>query len=160
MTTLEKMMTTEFGICEGETCWRNGCQGVLEEDPPENCRCHINPPCGECTTNRCWCPECDWSGRDEDDTYIVNDYTVKVNPEDRNGAYEWWKPRPLDPRKIDYRNEGHTHFTMKKVGVYPVDEYPTPAEARAAIEPKVKGTFGGRFEYCSNGRFSYIAYTD
>ncbi len=150
----------DFGICEGETCWRDGCQGILKEDPPENCHCHVNPPCSDCTTNRCWCPECGWSGKDEEDSYAFNDYIVKDNKDDPKGAWDWYKPRPLDPRKIDYRNESHTHFTMKKVGVYPVGDYASEAEARSAVTAVVKGTFGGRFESFGGGRFSYVAYTD
>ena len=51
-----------IGYCEGDVCGRNGCQGVLEEHPVENCSCHTgNPPCGQCMKPREFCPVCDWS---------------------------------------------------------------------------------------------------
>lgn len=147
-----------FGECEGETCWRDGCQGVIAEHAPENCSCHIAPPCGECTSNRAYCPVCDWRGADEVEKF--NDFVCKINPNDRHGAWEWWKPRPLDPRKIDWHSKAHTHSSMIKAGVYPADQYPDDAAARAAVEPLVRGTFGGRFKSFGDGRFEYVAYTD
>lgn len=45
-------------IDEGELC--TVCHdGYLEFAPPENCSCHIAPPCGDCTDNdRLHCPTC------------------------------------------------------------------------------------------------------
>jgi len=62
----------------------------------------------------------------------------------------------LNDRIINWRYECHTHFSMKKVGVF------TDGTTRAEVEKEVKGTFGGRFEYFSESerKFSYIAYTD
>jgi hypothetical protein len=64
------------------------------------------------------------------------------------------KPRPLDPRKVDYRVHGHTHFTQRVVGVYPL------GTKQSDVEALVKGTFGGRWESFGKGKFGYIAYTD
>lgn len=147
-----------FGDVEGETCWRNGCQGVIQNIEVEGCSCHINPPCSACTTPREFCPVCDWSALEEDKSYGINDYIVKENPANPVGAYEWWKPRPLDPRKIDYRSKGHTNSGMIKEGVYP--QSGNDSADRAAVEKVVKGTFGGRFKHFGGGKFEYIAYTD
>ena len=142
----------DFGTCEGETCWRNGCQGVIAEHAVENCSCHINPPCGSCAKPREFCPVCDWIA--EADVEPFNDHLIKVNPADRGGAWEWWKPRPLDPRKLDYRSSSHSNSSMIKEGVYP------PEMTREEVEREVRGTFGGRFASFGDGKFKYIAYTD
>ena len=55
----------ELGIEEGDTCRRNGCPGILDVRTPENCSCHINPPCSACTTDRTFCPECGWAAGEE-----------------------------------------------------------------------------------------------
>jgi hypothetical protein len=141
-----------FGELEGETCWREGCQGVIAEHPVENCSCHIAPPCGSCTSHREYCPACDWIA--QDDVEQFNDFLVKVNPDDKAGAWEWWKHRQLDPRKLDWRSKGHTNSSMIKEGVYP------EGMTRTEVEAEVKGTFGGRFKSFGNGRFEYVAYTD
>lgn len=138
----------EFGITEGDICHRRGCLGVIETHPPVNCSCHINPPCGPCTSPRNFCPKCGW---EEKDDRIVNDFVVNVDPE---GNYRTWTPRPLDPTKIDWRSNTHTHFSMIKEGVYP------EGTTMDDVAKEVRGTFGGKFEYFGNGRFKYIAYTD
>lgn len=50
---------------DGELCNRNGCTGRLEVEEPENCSCHINPPCAACTSVKLYCPECYWTEEDE-----------------------------------------------------------------------------------------------
>jgi hypothetical protein len=87
--------------------------------------------------------------------------TGKVNPEDRHGAWLSWKPRPLDPRKIDYRIKSHSNSSQLCEGVYPVGDSPeAEASVRAEVEMRCRGTFGGRFQSFGNGKFSYVAYTD
>lgn len=147
---------SSFGELEGETCHRDGCQGILKEHKPENCCCHINPPCGACVEPREWCPVCDWQAKDEDEHlngYILK-YKTGVPPVNGYPVVESWKPRPLDPRKIDYRIHAHSNSSQRCEGVYP--EGTTQAEVLA----RVKGTFGGRFVSFANGKFEYIAYTD
>jgi hypothetical protein len=136
-----------FGYLEGDTCGREGCSGVIVTDPVRNCSCHLYAPCSQCTEDRNRCPECEWQGKDE---VIVNDYRCH----EVNGVLKSWEPRPLDPTKIDWRSASHTHFSMIKEGVYP------PTATMSDVLEKVKGTFGGRFEYFHNGKFKYIAYTD
>ncbi len=63
-------------------------------------------------------------------------------------------PRPLDPRKIDYRIHAHSGSSQRCEGVYP------DGTTREEVERCVRGTFGGRFERFGGGTFSYIAYTD
>jgi hypothetical protein len=146
--------TITFGYTEGETCWRNGCKGLIAYHEREGCSCHINPPCGSCTAPRGYCPECDWQERDDHGTF--NDFSVKYVDRKQGyfGGFESYKPRPLDPRKLDWRSKGHTSSSMIKEGVYP------EGMAREEVEKAVRGTFGGRFNHFGNGRFEYVAYTD
>ena len=138
-------MSDELGWCEGDTCNREGCEGVIQMRKAENCSCHLNAPCSACTAPRQYCDTCDW---DEEDEEIPA-------PEPYKG--EVWKPAPirqLDPTRVDWRYIPHTHFTMIKEGVYPEQM------TRAEVEKEVVGTFGGRFEYFGGGKFKYVAYTD
>lgn len=143
-----------FGDTEGQTCWRDGCKGVIALRPVEGCSCHIRPPCGTCTTPAEFCPACDWQAKDDHGTF--NDLSVKYVDKKLGyyGGFESYKPRPLDPRKLDYHNKSHSNASMIKEGVYP------EGMTRAEVEARVRGTFGGRFDHFGNGRFKYVAYTD
>lgn len=67
-------MDKELGIHKGETCNRNGCQGIIEEGEKEgSCSCHISPPCSYCTTQTEYCPECGWSA-EEDQRKHLDEY--------------------------------------------------------------------------------------
>lgn len=138
----------KIGHEEGEECGRNGCAGVIEYQKSENCSCHLGAPCGSCTSVKLHCPECDWEAQEE----TINDYIVTVNT--KSAIYEAWRPRPLDPTKLDWHSKPHSNASMIKEGVYP------PHMTIRQVEEKVRGTFGGRFEYFRNGKFKYIAYTD
>lgn len=137
-----------LGYCEGETCNRFECVGVIDSHPTEGCYCHINPPCGNCTSPRNFCPVCEWE--EKYDPLVIMEVTAIHLP---YGFVER-KKRVLDPTKIDYRIEGHTSASQKVIGVYP------EGTSSAEVEKKVKGTFGGRFEQFGGGHFTYIAYTD
>jgi hypothetical protein len=139
----------KFGYCEGDVCGRSNCKGLLKEHDVENCSCHINPPCGSCTAPRGYCETCGW---EESEDEIVNDYVVSVDKS--TGVYRSWELRPLDPSRLDWHSKPHTNASMIKEGVYP------PDMSREDVEKKVRGTFGGRFEYLKDGKFKYIAYTD
>lgn len=139
---------SEFGHEEGEVCWRNGCQGAIAVAPVENCSCHISPPCGPCMEAREFCTVCDWRAKDDTDFVFVPTEFAGLS------IMETMKPRPLDPRKIDYRIKGHSNASQICEGVYP------EGTERAEVEKRVRGTFGGRFEHFGNGKFKYIAYTD
>jgi hypothetical protein len=139
----------DLGYCEGETCGRSSCKGLVKEHPVENCSCHINPPCSACTAPRGYCEACGW---EESEDVIFNDYVVSVNKD--TGVFRSWEPRPLDPSKIDWHSNSHTNSSMIKEGVYPLDK------TREEVEKVLRGTFGGRFEYFKDGKFKYIAYTD
>ncbi len=138
-----------FGHCDGETCKRNGCTGIIDTYPAENCSCHISPPCFACTSPRNFCQECDWQEKDDQ---VINDFVVSVDK--KTGVHKSWEPRPLDPTKIDWRSLSHTNASMIKEGVYPSDA------TIDDVRKMVIGTFGGHFEHFGNGRFKYIAYTD
>ncbi len=148
------------GFCDGDTCCRNHCTGIIDIHPSDNCSCHLSPPCSSCTAPRNFCPDCGWEEVDDPETYrtTINDYVVNI---DRStGNYRSWEPRPLDPTRIDYRNLPHTNASMIKEGIFP--EGVTTEQLRSELV----GTFGGRFEYLDQphdgkpGRFKYIAYTD
>lgn len=157
------MSTIEEGYEEGSVCNREGCQGIIEEKYIDGgCSCHINPPCGYCTTIKEYCPECGWDGeeeqREQDKIYVA-----KMQPEwDRQNSLRDEKELYLRMQmngdipvaKFDYKSYSHTHFSMVKEGVYP--DGMTIEEVRQ----KVDGTFGGRFERFSKNYFKFIAYTD
>lgn len=56
---------TEPGELEGHICNRDGCTGVIEIVPVENCECHISPPCYAHTYQRTMCPVCEWMSEEE-----------------------------------------------------------------------------------------------
>lgn len=156
--------TIECGVIKGELCGRNDCPGIIDEYEKEGgCSCHINPPCGYCTTDASYCPICGWEPSDD-----VKPVDLEVQK--RNQEYyekqnkEWAESRAMfykrfsgkEPiEKLEIRSESHTHFTQKQIGVFPKG-----TETRETILPKVKGTFGGRFVRFDDFRFEYIAYTD
>ena len=143
----------------GEVCNREDCKGVIEEHEKEgSCSCHINPPCGVCTTNREYCPECNWSGEEEyynSDSQTQNSYNRMMDQyEARINRIRQMMRGELPITELEYYALSHTHFTMIKEGVYP--EGMTSQE----VYKEVQGTFGGRFERFDSGRFKFIAYTD
>ena len=140
------------GFDIGHVCNRNECKGVIAEYETElSCSCHIHPPCSKCTEDRRYCPECDWYSKDD---YVdnMNGFVIQVDSKTKN--YNSWKRRDLDPSKIDFHVLSHTNFSQICEGVYP------EGTTSAQVLEKVRGTFGGRFEYFGNGKFKYIAYTD
>lgn len=135
----------ELGYCEGETCGREGCVSLIKEHRVENCSCHINPPCGACTSPRGYCPTCGWEESED---------PVPPQPVFTGKAWQMPEPRPLDPTRVDWRYVPHTHSSMIKEGVYPLHM------SMEEVRQEVRGTFGGRFEYFQDGKFKYVAYTD
>ena len=149
-----------LGETIGETCNRNNCVGIIQELEKNSCSCHINPPCSSCETDRNYCPECDWSGLEDQQNYAKN---TSVSSFLSEIADQYTKKNQLLQNKmngnlpitdIDYRIKEHTHSSQICEGVYPKEA------TRSDVEQKVKGTFGGRFEYFNNSKFKYIAYTD
>ncbi len=130
---------------EGDRCRETGCNGTLDFPPPENCSCHIDPPCSSCTGIVLTCKECGWEDEAPEFKYVAAAPGLSIRE---------YKPKPLDNTKIDYRSKMHTGSSMIKEGVYP--EGATMVEVAAVV----KGTFGGRFDYFNGGKFKYIAYTD
>ena len=140
-------MSSVLGFQQGDRCNRNGCIGVIDVHPSENCSCHISPPCSSCTAPRNFCPECDWEEVDEP-LQIINDHIVKP------GTWISLGLRPLDATKVDWYSRSHSNSSMIKEGVYP--DGVTSNDVRKLVD----GTFGGRFEYFRDGKFKFIAYTD
>jgi hypothetical protein len=158
------MKTETLGYCKGDLCNRDGCNGIIDEHEKEGgCSCHINPPCGYCTTSTEYCPKCEWDGREEQ---MEHEYVAAKNTdveywqkqqrefEERRNKLQAQMRGELPVEKFDYENLGHTHFSMVKQGVYP------NGMTREEVLSKVNGTFGGRFEYFGENKFKFIAYTD
>lgn len=153
------------GIVKGEICNRDGCKGIIGEHEKEgSCSCHNNPPCSYCTTDTAYCPECGWESVDEPEPQIDPE-VAKRNLEYYNKQMEEWQHAELlfnrryqgheSIEELEIRSYSHTHISMIKKGVFPKG-----TETIATILPKVKGTFGGRFERFTETTFEYIAYTD
>lgn len=130
---------------EGDQCPEKDCKGILAFIRKGDCSCHLHPPCRNCMNAPLSCPICGWEDESEPEVYV---------PLAPGLSMVGHKPKPLDPTKIDWRDKLHTASSMIKEGVYP------EGTTRSQVEEKVKGTFGGRFEYFGNGKFKYIAYTD
>lgn len=137
----------ELGIKLDSICERNNCKGKMIEynQDDQSCSCHINPPCSKCCNTHIECDTCGFIF-DTEKTYSLHEGLI-FNRRRRN-------EKDLDKSKIDWISYPHTHFSMKKVGVYP------PDKTESEVLKEVVGTFGGRFEHFGNGKFTYIAYTD
>lgn len=131
---------------EGDKCPTVECSGVLAFEKVTNCSCHIAPPCSQCTERVLECKQCGWQDTNEPDEKVVH-------CGGGIGIVEY-KPRPLDNTKIDYATKMHTASSQLVEGVYP------DGTSQDDVYKVVKGTFGGRFEAFSGGRFKFIAYTD
>jgi hypothetical protein len=130
---------------EGDKCPERKCDGIMFFPKSENCSCHISPPCGSCADIKLTCRDCGYEEIPEPHHWIE----VAPGLSMREDA-----PRPLDSSKIDYRTKLHTASTQICEGVYP------EGTTRDQVQAVVDGTFGGRFEYFSEGKFKFIAYTD
>lgn len=162
----------EYGYAEGDICNRDGCDGEIEfNQPEESCSCHINPPCSVCTTPHEYCPKCGWDAQEEDRLYHEN---LMKDWDDNPERLKYYEEQAIlreqvmkdfennisnlefKSDKLDYRSESHTHFSMKFKGMFPL------GMTRDEIAKVINSTFGGRFTYFDekNGRFEYIGYTD
>lgn len=163
-------MNNEIGYCEGESCNRDNCNGIIKEREKDgSCSCHINPPCGYCTEPNTYCESCGWDAKEDQAEYDAKQSEIY----EQNKEYyerqqkEWNDARDLfykkyngeiPAEKLEIRSESHTHFSMKIKGVFPKG-----SETYESLRPKVEGTFGGRFTTFigeNSFRFEYIAYTD
>ncbi len=148
-----------LGLCEGDDCCRDGCAGKIRERKPENCSCHINPPCSACMAPRGYCDTCDWDEEDEPTPEIKplseeEQKRISAHLEEMDRA----RKAPLDNTKVSWRWATHSSCSMIKEGVYP--QSGDESKDREMVRKEVNGTFGGRFEYFGGGRFKFIAYTD
>jgi hypothetical protein len=82
----------------------------------------------------------------------MNDYDIKVDS--NTGRFISCKLRELEPNKLDWHTFAHTHASIVKRGVYPLNM------TQEEVREKVAGTFGGKFIYFQDGKFEYVAYTD
>ena len=151
------------GIERGQQCNRDGCTGVIQEHDREGgCSCHINPPCGYCTTPREFCPECGWDALEEySEPQLSQEQIDYYKEEQERGEAEYQRFITLYQSselvdKFEYRTKPHTNFSMVKYGMFPT------SMSLEDILNKIRGTFGGRLNKLDKetGRFEYIAYTD
>lgn len=98
-----------------------------------------------------YCPECQWEESEAE--WGFNGHVIKYADSARS-IVKSIEPRPLDPRKIDYRIIPYCNSAQICEGVCPQET------TKEEVLKLVKGTFGGRFESFGNGKFKYIAYTD
>src|SRR5579859_6879037 len=87
----------ELGYLKDEICNRDGCKGVIvEHDSDGCCSCHINPPCGYCTTSREYCPECGWDA-DQENKEAENErtkhYYKGFGSKQMHDEYHEWKQK-------------------------------------------------------------------
>jgi len=145
-----------LGDEEGDTCNRDGCDGVIEFSERENCSCHLNAPCHWCMERHLCCSACDW--KETDDQVYVAPISQTQADKDVWAAWRAEQERldslPLDNTKVSWRPKSHSSCSMIKEGVYP------KGMTMAQVEEEVRGTFGGRFSHFGDGKFKYIAYTD
>ena len=142
----------KHGTEEGQTCFRDGCEGHIELSESEDCACHISPPCSACVSRVYQCDECGWTEEDEPATPFVPSALQRA-------VVNHWTPRTLadlDKTKIDWISGGHSNSSMTKEGVFPI------GTSAADVRKEVDGTFGGRFDRfnADAGTFKFIAYTD
>lgn len=75
-------MKNELGFIEGEKCNRNGCIGIMQDnrDPDWGCSCHLNPPCGYCTSDEYICDTCGFNvAEDEYEPQIIKKKIVVLS---------------------------------------------------------------------------------
>ena len=51
---------------EGSKCENPGCDGTMEFAAPENCSCHISPPCRQCEEIELVCDVCGYTEEEAD----------------------------------------------------------------------------------------------
>lgn len=59
-----KFLEASYGVEEGESCRRFGCEGIIEFSNPdhtEGCSCFQRAPCSHCMNTRHNCPICGWA---------------------------------------------------------------------------------------------------
>ena len=163
-------MNNEIGYSKGEICNRDGCNGIIDEHQKEGCcSCHINPPCSYCVEPNAYCETCGWDAKEEQEEYDkeqielhknIEPYYIQMQNKYNEARDLFYKKYcgVIPAEKLEIISEPHTHFTMRKIGVFPKG-----SETYSSLLSKVRGTFGGRFTTIINEnsyRFEYIAYTD
>lgn len=149
---------SDYGVCEEDTCGRNGCQGTIVKDTDaQGCSCHISAPCSYCNCE-VQCDACDWKSRSEiepvQQTPVEPSDLYKEFKKKREEFLSQLNDRSIEFDKVEYRTESHSNSSMKKIGAYP------RGMDRTQLRKEIDGTFGGRFEWITENRFSFIAYTD
>lgn len=89
------------GFEKGEICNRDDCKGIIQEkDLDGGCSCHINPPCGYCTTPKEYCPICDWDAEENAPTLFMTLHPKKIEQK----LHSWmYTPKPPKYRGDDLK---------------------------------------------------------
>ena len=183
---MEVVMST---IEEGFTC--PVCDdGLLEYPPPENCCCHISPPCSACTGRVLTCGACgeEFPDKEPEPTKPSSalahqyDYSYRfrqlpealLNTAETDFLYEVDRYNYFFGIDGFQDNFGNLFFVTRKnpnkvnwksaphssCTMLKVGWAP-PWISREEIRKEVNGTFGGRFlSLSSKNYFEFLAYTD
>lgn len=144
----------EHGHLQGEVCNRLGCKGVIDEHEKDGCSCHISPPCSNCIRDAHYCPECEWSGEEEQ-----NEHYKKMKQYYKDNPPKEMKVKTLadlDNNKIDYIRTFTGYYGYVYEGVFP--EGTTLDEVKKEIG--WYEYFGGIVYKFGNGKFKIKKYTD
>lgn len=122
----------EMGPCP------EGCGGTLKFPVVENCTCHINPPCGNCSNNPLTCDNCGWEcpppthNNDPYQSELWKEYLKKMTPP--------FTSELIDGKKlIDWNYDSRSGSTMVYRG-----RYEGSVTAEDIINYLGDGTFGHR----------------
>lgn len=61
------MTTKPREVQEGDSCLDTECTGKYEWNPPEECSCHISPPCEFCLETPHKCDSCGLTAEEAED---------------------------------------------------------------------------------------------
>lgn len=141
------------GYEEGEICNRGGCAGLIEINDEGCCSCHISPPCSYCVDDKHFCPECGWSGREEQ--HYVSPVLYALPP-----LYEYRSPterfNALKGDKVEWVDitPKENYYFMVEKGKYP------EGTTREEILSHFDVCFGYAYLHMSEGVFEIKYYTD
>jgi len=98
---------SNLGYSEGDTCARDGCEGVIELEPVKDCSCHLSAPCWRHESADMYCHSCGWRAA-EDPLCVREISSISMCG---YSAHIATKPRVLDPTKIDWVSGLHSSMS-------------------------------------------------
>ncbi|GAN55220.1 hypothetical protein Tasa_041_015 [Tanticharoenia sakaeratensis NBRC 103193] len=146
---------------EGENCPCSGCGGtVVISYPKGGCSCHINAPCGRCTSSFLVCDAC---GEQEPESEVLPNSDLSYRHVGA-GVFESYCRKPSKDlgngrRIFDYDYDSSSGSTMVFRG-----KYEGPVTGQDIIDALGVGTFGKRGPFLTgdkvSGSFTYTKITD